>query len=341
MSDAPESPADGNGGDVSALAGSLVKISRRLADALPNITDEAARDELATSLASVREVSKSLRTIALLYDPEHARLFALHGGGLRRLVEAMGGLAADLTEANQHAAARLDQHVEALERITELPEGDIADRLQATVAEARAMAAEMFERFQGISGKVARAVESAGAMERELREAREKALLDAVTRLHSRVAFDERLRQAVAEGDRGGPWCLLLIEMDAMERLVETHGGVLGDALLYQLARLVEGAVPLGEGRAFLARYAGQEFALILLGVGLAEARELAERVREAAAAGRWQQRERPEFGVVRVTVSVGAAQFKPGDTVASLVGRANEALRQAHGAGGNAVATA
>lgn len=338
MAGPSESPAAPNREDVSALASSLVRISRRLADVLPTIDDDGCREELAASLESVRGISRSLRTAAMLYQPEHARLFARHGEGLRRLVEAMAGLAADLSQANQQAAARLDEHVEALERIAELPEDEVADRLQATVGEARAMAAEMFDRFQGITSKVTRAVESVEAMERELRETREKALLDAVTRLHSRLVFDERLEQAVAEGGTGQPWCLALVRVDSLGDVVEQHGEVVGDALLYQVARAIEGVLEGEESDAFLTRYAAEEFALLLFGSELAAGRATGEAIRAGMADRTWQQRDRSDTSFVRAAVSVGLTAFREGDGVASVLGRALDALRQARATGGNAV---
>jgi diguanylate cyclase len=327
-----------DGEDVSALANSLVRISRRLADVLPTIDDDAAREQLAASLESVRGISRSLRTAALLYEPEHARLFVRHGEGLRRLVEAMADLAADLSEANQQAATRLHAHAEALERVAELPQDEVADRLEATVAEARAMAAEMFDRFQGITSKVARAVESVEAMERELRETREKALLDAVTRLHSRLAFDERLEQAVAEGGTGQPWCLALLRVDSLADVVEQHGEVVGDALLYQVARAIEAALGGEESEGFLARYAAEEFALLLPGSELAEGKATGEAIRAGVAGRTWQERDRSGTGLVRATVGLGLTAFREGDSVAAVLGRALDALRQARAGGGNAV---
>ena len=334
MAGAPEPECE----DVSALAGSLVRITRRLAEVLPTIDDDAAREELAASLESVRGITRSLRTAALLYEPEHARLLARHGAGVRSLVEAMADLAADLSDANQQAATRLDEHVEALERIAHLPEGEVADPLRATVAEARAMAAEMFERFRGITTKVARAVQSVEALEQELRQAREKALLDAVTHLHNRLGFDERLEQVVAQGEAGEPWCLALIGVDTLTPVVERHGEMVGDALLYQVARAIQQALGAAESKAFLARCGSEEFALVLPTTELSDAKAAAEAIRAGVASRRWQERDSSEEGVVCATVSLGVTAFRPGDEPGTLVARAANALHQARAGGGDAV---
>ena len=57
--------------------------------------------------------------------------------------------------------------------------------------------------------------------------------------------------------------------------------------------------------------------------------------------AARWEDRQRPEAGVVRATVSIGAAPYAPGDTPASLVERVASALETAQREGGNRVVAA
>lgn len=318
----------------SALAATLAAMAGRLAEAMPNVADERTRRTFEESLGSMRAVCSSLRAIDLYYEPEHARQFTRHGLGLRRVSYLMSGVVGELVVANQRATARLNEHIAELEKIAGVPGGEaVADRLSATIAQARRMAAEMHESFSSIATRVSRATEHITALETELESAREKAFLDALTRVHSRSAMDERLEAAIREGEANGPWCFLLIAVDGFERLVESHDRVVGDALLFKVARTIEGTLPQEEGKAFLGRYGGEEFALLLARAGLAEAQQAAETIRSTVAATKWQERDRPERGVVHATVSIGVTQYKPGDTAQALVARAARVLQQA-GAG-------
>ena len=276
--------------------------------------------------------------MGLLYDPEHARQFVRHGEGLERLAGSMSDVVTGLTDAGRRMAERLDEHVEELERSAELPADAVADRLDATVDRARQMAAEMNETLNGITAQAARAAQGIGAMARELTDVRDRALLDALTRVHSHLALFEHLEAMTRAGDAAGPWCFALIAVDALGGVHEDHGHIVADALLYKVARTVEDAVPADEPEAVLGRYGADAFGLILRSVDAREARALAERVRSRVEATRWQLRDRPGAGVVRVMVSAGIAEHCAGDTAVRVVSRAEQALAEAREAGGNAV---
>ena len=337
----PPKDADHQGINVAGLAGSLVRLTRRLAQTLPSIVDDAVRDELSQSLDGVREVTRSLRNIDVLYDPEHARHFARQATGLEQLAGDMAGLVDEVSRTNEDIADRLASHVAELEQIAEASDADAAARLQATVERARGMATDVNARLDAITVRAASAGRHVASLHRELADARDRALVDALTRLHSRLALFERLEAAVRAGEAGGPWCLALVGVDDLDTVIEAHGPIVGDAALYRVARSIEDSLPDGDGQPFLARYGADEFALLLAGRALADARGVAETLRAGVAATRWQLRDRPELGVVRVAVSIGLAAFRPGDTASALVARAEDALRRARDAGGNTVVTA
>jgi len=321
-----------------SLAEALAEMARNLAEALPGVAQDDLKKTLHGALEGMRGICSSLRSIDVLYDPEHAREFARHADGLRALALGLGEAVSDLTLANRGVAAKLDDHIDELQRIADMPSADVTARLNTTIDHVREMAAEMYQAFDAVAAKVSRATEGVAALERELRNAREQAFTDALTRVRSRSALDERLAAAVSAGDAAGPWWFALIEVDHFARVAEAHGQIVGDALLFKVARTIEAAIPEEEGKCFLARYAQEQFALILAQADATEAGAVAGAIRGGVAGARWQRRDRPERGVVRVTLSIGLAQFVPGDTVDRLVERAQRALEQARGAGGDRI---
>ena len=325
---------------VSGLAEELGRIAHTMATVLPDIAADDARGALAGYVDNVRSVCSSLHSIDSLQDPAYVRRFGNHSEGLRQLAETMEQTVDELRAANDQASEDLSQHVDKLDRIaqTPSPEGPAA-QLRATVSEARKMAHEMHQSFDAIAAKVGQAAGGIMAMRAELEAAREKAFIDALTRLHSRSALNERLDAAVREAEARGPWYFLLVEVDHFDEVVQTHGRVLSDALLFKIARQIEEATPAGEDKCFLTRYAHQQFALILWDCARAEARAVAEGLRQRVAETCWQPRQGSGKGLVRVTLSVGVACYDRGDTTDTLVQRAKRALLQARQTGRNTVA--
>jgi len=324
-----------------ALAAALSEMARRLASALPNVLEEQTRATLETSLERVRSVCASLRSIEVLYDPDLAREFTRQAGGLRRAAAAMADSVEAISRANESVAAKFQSHVEDLEEIAQLPpDGDIGSRLLATVERARAMADEVYQTLEGVTRKVGDATRDVQALERELNAARERALTDALTNIHNRAAFEEQLAQAVEEKESKGPWCVALVSVDNFQAVQESHGAIVGDALLFKIARGLEEATR-GDEAIFLARYGGKEFALIIRNRTPEQALPLLEAIRQKVEASRWQDRQRPEAGVVTTTVSLAVTRFLPGDSPSDLIERAASALEKAQQAGGNRLDTA
>jgi len=325
----------------SALAAALSEMARRLADALPNVLEEQTRATLQDSVQRVRSVCASLRSIEVLYDPELAREFTRQAVGLRRAAAAMADSVSEISKANETVAAKFRTHVEELEQIAQLPpEGDVGARLQATVERARNMADELYQTLDAVTRKVSTATEDVRALERELNAARERALTDALTHVHNRNAFDEMLTQAVEEGETRGPWSVALASVDNFQEVQESHGAIVGDALLFKIARVLEETI-VGDQSVFLARYSGKEFALLIRNRTPQQAIPLLESIRRKVEAARWQDRQRPEAGVVTTTVTIAVAPFLAGDTPASLIERAAAALEKAQRLGGNRIETA
>jgi len=339
MSKRADGKAEGPTVSPSALAGVLAALTRNLNGALPTIADAETRRVLKQSLEGMRSVAASLQSIDMLFAPEHARQFAAHAAGLRRLAESMSEVVSDLTEASQHATSRLAEHAVELESIAELPsDADTSERLRTTVARVREMAAEMNESLGGITAKAAKAMSGIADLEGEFREAREKAFVDALTRVHSRPAFEARLESAVAAGETEGAWCMAVIAVDHFARVAAEHGQIVGDALLFRVARSIEGTLPGEPDAAFLARCGDERFALLAFATELAATAQIAEAIRSALETARWQRRDHPERSLVHVTASIGVTQYQPGDTPESILARAESALGEAQQSGHNRV---
>ena len=120
--------------------------------------------------------------------------------------------------------------------------------------------------------------ESVGRHDRDIRRL---AFDDSLTGLPNRIAFRETLNTKVQVAERiGGEVALLLVDLDDFKRINDTLGHDAGDEVLKQFGARVRMAVDkVGQGRAELARFGGDEFVALLSG---ADVRERAARLAQA-----------------------------------------------------------
>ncbi|MBC7843490.1 MAG: GGDEF domain-containing protein [Gemmatimonadaceae bacterium] len=160
----------------------------------------------------------------------------------------------------------------------------------------------------------------------------ETAHRDALTGLFNRRHFMEEFERELTRAARTlHPLTLLLIDADHFKRINDEHGHAAGDEVLKHLAHTIADAMRPYDR---LARYGGEEFVAVLPGATLAEACQIAERVRSAVA-----ERLMPlqDGTVLRVTVSVGVSERYPDDQRGTaMFDRADSSLYRAKGAGRN-----
>lgn len=144
---------------------------------------------------------------------------------------------------------------------------------------------------------------------------------DTLTGLANRRSFDEELSRRVDQWKRHKvPVSLLLVDIDHFKQINDRYGHPVGDAALKWVANIHIGALRQMD---VAARYGGEEFAVILPGTKLADAGNVAERLRATLAAKPFSDGAQ-EFPI---TASIGVAMTLAEDDVSSLVKRADEAL--------------
>jgi len=161
---------------------------------------------------------------------------------------------------------------------------------------------------------------------------RERATHDPLTGCLNRGGFFPLARRAVdyARVHRR-PLGLLLLDVDHFKRVNDRHGHQVGDVTLQHLVSAIGGVLRDDD---LLARYGGEEFVVLLPETAAERVVEVAERVRRYVV-------DHPasiQGTEVPITVSVGCATLKPGDTIDSLLTRADGKLYQAKRAGRNRV---
>ncbi len=163
------------------------------------------------------------------------------------------------------------------------------------------------------------------------------ASLDALTGVSNRRGLEQFLDAAMrrARANRR-PLSVLALDIDRFKLINDVHGHAAGDRTLVRIAHACQALLREGD---LIGRIGGEEFLVVLPGSGLAEATEIAERLRACVEA-------LPEADVQRdgcsATISVGIAEMVPADLgLEGLQQRADEALYRAKAEGRNRVAAA
>ncbi|RDI95373.1 GGDEF domain-containing protein [Meiothermus sp. QL-1] len=147
---------------------------------------------------------------------------------------------------------------------------------------------------------------------------------DALTGLLNRRGMQEVLELELERARRyGQPLALLLADIDRFKLVNDTYGHSVGDQVLREVAARLQRHLREND---VLARWGGEEFLLLAPGTDLPQAQRLAQRLLEVV-------RQSPLTGV-SVTLSIGVAAYRPGDTPAALLSRADEAMYRAKGGG-------
>lgn len=119
-------------------------------------------------------------------------------------------------------------------------------------------------------------------LQRRHEELLETSSRDPLTGLLNRSAMERLLDAAKArESSESEPYCLLLIDIDHFKQINDRHGHLLGDDALRAVAAAVTASIRKGD---VAVRYGGEEILVILPGVDLARAAEVAHRIRDAIA---------------------------------------------------------
>ena len=162
----------------------------------------------------------------------------------------------------------------------------------------------------------------------------EQARRDELTGLYNRRAMMAALQQAQRTADSSGEaFSLCLIDIDHFKRVNDTIGHLAGDELLRRFAHAMQDHARTTD---ILARYGGEEFVQILRLTRLPGALADAERLRQRIAA-----LDLTDCGHTEpVTISIGLAEYRPGEPVMQTLARADAALYEAKQAGRNRVAS-
>lgn len=189
-----------------------------------------------------------------------------------------------------------------------------------------------FDASIDLDQRLVRFLGRAVAIARALAQARTEARIDFLTGLYNQRWMNEALASEVQRAERfHTPLTLLVIDLDGMKTINDCEGHAAGDFLLRHVAQRITGVLRQFDGAA---RIGGDEFVVMLPGTDLCGAEQVANRLLKRMRESSPTYRDAP----LRVTGSIGVAEWQPGWDAARLCDAADQAMYRAKRSGAGVV---
>ncbi len=296
---------------------------------------EAMRSRLAEGInaRSVRIAAELLAEARVRQQRVRAERDAARDA-LRGLIPRLLGELAALDEQTGRFEGQVGQHAQAIGRADTL--AGLADVVRQMVDDTHAVQQLVGGTRARLSQETSRAAElqsKVQTLELELRRLSDEVSTDALTKVANRRGLQTAFEAECARLQRGGETPALLsvglIDIDNFKKLNDTLGHGAGDVALATLAgRVRDGLRPIDT----VARFGGEEFVVLLPATPVAEAQVVLTRLQRGLSAALFMHENREVF----VTFSGGVTSYRPGETLAVALERADEALYEAKRTGKN-----
>jgi diguanylate cyclase len=172
-------------------------------------------------------------------------------------------------------------------------------------------------------------------LQQELDRAQHELLIDPLTSLYNRKAFDKKMSDFIkAYQDEGKIFSLVMIDIDYFKKFNDQHGHLLGDQVLKLMGRLLSKEL---KGKDFVGRYGGEEFFILMEDASLYNAVIVTDKIRKSLTSVQLKYVETGQI-LGKVTISAGVAAMRDNDTAESLIKRADDAMYMAKQSGRNNV---
>ena len=246
--------------------------------------------------------------------------------GIRRVMKDMGESAQAAGQQTDAFGDSLTKFASSVER-GETPDATALQDVLAHTQDMRSAVGQLKDRLDASQQEIAR-------LRSEVDRARNEALIDVLTGLPNRRAFDQSLAQALASPQ---PVSLLVADIDHFKRINDNHGHLFGDTVLKLVAQALKNSVSPPH---LAARVGGEEFAILAPGADIKTAHALAERIRNTIAASRIRRKDSAE-PIGQITLSLGVADMRRGEGAEAWFERADRALYVSKASGRNRVTLA
>ena len=358
-SDATEAPSDSDSSsddaDQPAPARELlIKFAGELLNSIESpyalqIVAEELRQQLQSSddesLASVLQQSVGILDLARAHEQQELRKFLNQLGvsvdTLKRFLGQTGQHQAKTQKLNQSLDQDLRHRLSSihtdLTQAQDLPllKTSLQEQLDSMVAAMdesktqQSALTQAYERHIKTLSERITAMENESRMLRESMQRQQQAMqIDSLTKINNRGAFNARLDDEIRIWQSTGePLSICLADVDFFKKVNDNYGHTAGDKALALIAKEMAAQIRKTD---FLARFGGEEFVLIMPATPGEAALKVVEKI--GGVLRRCKFRHKDDH--IRITMSFGVTEMRTGDTVESVLERADQALYSAKDAG-------
>lgn len=168
-------------------------------------------------------------------------------------------------------------------------------------------------------------------LEQENRTLGQIANYDPLTHLSNRRSMNNHLKSALESAEETGEvFCLVMADIDNFKKVNDTYGHECGDEILIRVSNIISENIREQDN---VCRWGGEEM-LLLLKADLDNARKVAERICREVEASVVSYKDTD----VRVTLTLGVAEYEPGATIRTIIGKADNNLYHGKNNGKNQV---
>ncbi|MBY0578127.1 MAG: diguanylate cyclase [Burkholderiales bacterium] len=268
--------------------------------------------------------------------------------------ETIAGLIEQHMSSSSHGAQHMHMEIQKLlERLSGFTEetgkqaGSFGDNLQsygdklkqnldqaslnALIGEMEKDTGKVRDSVQDMQSKLEESRKEVEKLQLELDSARGEAMIDPLTELLNRRGFEARAGEMFGDEEAiGDGSCVLMIDIDHFKKVNDTYGHLFGDKVIRGVADSLKSIV---KGRDLVARFGGEEFAVLLPQTPVSGAYVLAENIRQGIEKGKI-HRQGGQIG--GITVSIGIAASSVDSSITESLDRADKALYQSKEQGRN-----
>ncbi len=246
---------------------------------------------------------------------------------IKSIVDSLNSLG----ESETAIVDSLNQHVMGIEDIIKLDNIDqITERLAQLSKDLRRTINRVKREIGRTRSELERTKGELETLRKQLEKYREQSIIDELTKVLNRRGIMDVLSREMARSRRfNTPLSVIILDIDDFKKVNDTYGHLVGDKVLQAVASIVKENLRATD---VVGRYGGEEFLVVLPDTDAEGARVVAEKLRKAIEKKVYKYKDK----TFKVTVSLGVAQMREGDTPESLINRADRALYLSKSAGKN-----
>ncbi|QWR77764.1 GGDEF domain-containing protein [Candidatus Magnetomonas plexicatena] len=307
--------------------------SDKFKDRMDEFSEDVSKEEKVKRLQSVLERSKE--TIISFIESKKV-YFKERESEYKTIIDLLSKGISALETGNMDFNRKVYDRSEKIGKITLLD--DIKKIKEEIRSEVEHIQDAIRQKETADSKQLENLTKEVSALREDLMKARTDSLLDGLTGVYNRMAYESYMRKLMdANTVDGLGFSMLMIDIDNFKSINDTYGHQTGDRALVAMVQVCREHIRKDD---FFARYGGEEFVVILPDTSLKNASKRATAICKSVESSRYKLDGDYEGKSLAFTVSVGVSVFRNGEKSGVTTERADKALYMAKHTGKNRVVT-